>query len=159
MPSFSEIEASPWMSCECSGPILKSEMRKSLFVCPKCNKHHRIDCRERFNSFFGSNNYKILDIPIDKSFDDPLKWVDQKPYIEKLKAARKKTQQNCAVEFAVGKLENGIEVTVGAMSFSFLGGSVGIHEGNTLASENTFHRYYFSHSVLCFLFHMGFHFK
>ena len=132
MPAFSEIEASPWMSCECSGPILKSEMRKSLFVCPKCNKHHRIDCRERFNSFFGSNNYKILDIPIDKSFDDPLKWVDQKPYIEKLKAARKKTQQNCAVEFAVGKLENGIEVTVGAMSFSFLGASVGIHEGNTI---------------------------
>ena len=132
MPAFSEIEASPWMSCECSGPVLKSEMRKLLFVCSKCNKHHRIDCKERFNSFFGDGNYNILDISIDKSYDDPLNWVDKMPYIEKLKAARKKTGQNCAVQFAIGKLENGVEVTVGVMSFSFLGASVGIHEGNTI---------------------------
>lgn len=133
MPTFTEMEASPWMSCECSnGPILKSEMRKLLFVCPNCNKHHRINSNVRFESFFQKDDYKILDISIDKSFDDPLKWVDQQPYLEKLKAIRKKLKQNCAVQFATGKLENGIDVTVGAMSFSFLGASVGIHEGNTI---------------------------
>ena len=131
MPSMTQLDSSPWTTC-CEGPILKSDLKKNLWVCPKCNKHHRIDCKDRFDVFFGENNYKILDIPIDKSLDDPLQWVDQVPYIEKLKAARKKTGQNCAVQFAVGTLENGIEVTVGAMSFSFLGASVGIHEGETI---------------------------
>jgi hypothetical protein len=37
-----------------------------------------------------------------------------------------------AAVFIRSLFENGIEVTVGAMSFSFLGGSVGIHEGNTI---------------------------
>ena len=60
--------------------------------------------------------------------------IKQLLYAEKftIAGARKKLKQNCAVQFATGKLENGIEVTVGAMSFSFLGASVGIHEGNTI---------------------------
>jgi len=64
--------------------------------------------------------------------DDPLQWVSPKPYIQRLKEARKKTNSNCAVEFAVGKLTNGIEVTCGAISFAHLGGSIGLHEGNTI---------------------------
>ena len=82
--------------------------------------------------FFVEGKYEIINIPIDKSMDDPLKWVDQKSYIERLKEARKKTNSNCAVEFAVGKLINGIEVTCGAISFAHLGGSIGLHEGNTI---------------------------
>jgi len=132
MPSFSEMQASPWISTEC-GPVLKSELKKNLFKCPKCNKNQRIvNAKDRFDVFFGEGNYEIINIPIDKSMDDPLKWVDQKPYIQRLKEARKKTNSNCAVEFAVGKLINGIEVTCGAISFAHLGGSIGLHEGNTI---------------------------
>ena len=83
--------------------------------------------------FFGEGNYEIINIKIDKSLDDPLRWVDTNPYIERLKQARKKTNSNCAVEFAFGKLINGIEVTCGAISFAHLGGSIGLHEGNTIA--------------------------
>ena len=133
MPSFSEIQNSLWISTEC-GPILKSELKKKLFRCPKCKKDQRILlAKDRFDVFFGEGKYEIIDIPIDKSLDDPLDWVDQKPYIERLKEARKKTNSNCAVEFAIGKLINGIEVTCGAISFTHLGGSIGIHEGNTIA--------------------------
>jgi len=132
MPSFSEMQASPWISTEC-GPVLKSELKKNLFKCPKCNKNQRIvNAKDRFDVFFGEGNYEIINIPIDKSMDDPLKWVDQKPYIQRLKEARNKTNSNCAVEFAVGKLINGIEVTCGAISFAHLGGSIGLHEGNTI---------------------------
>ena len=38
-----------------------------------------------------SRGQKILKTPIPQ--DDPLKWVDSKPYKERLKAARKKTGQ------------------------------------------------------------------
>ena len=132
MPSFSEIQNSQWISTEC-GPILKSDLKKNLFRCPKCNKNQRILlAKDRFDVFFGEKKYEIIDIKIDKSLDDPLQWVDQKSYIERLKEARKKTNSNCAVEFAVGKLINGIEVTCGAISFAHLGGSIGLHEGNTI---------------------------
>ena len=103
MPSFSEIQNSQWISTEC-GPVLKSELKNNLFRCPKCNKAQRLNyAKDRFDIFFGEDKYEIINIPIDKSMDDPLKWVDQKTYIERLKEARKKTNSNCAVEFAVGK--------------------------------------------------------
>ena len=60
--------------------------KKNLFQCPKCNKSQRIvNARDRFDVFFGDKNYEIIDIPIDKSLDDPLNWKDTKSYIERLK--------------------------------------------------------------------------
>ena len=72
----------------CKGPILKTELEDNLFVCPNCNKHHRISPRQRFNIIFGKDNYEILKTPIPK--DDPLNWTDTKSYKDRLKAARKK---------------------------------------------------------------------
>ena len=123
-PTKSERESSAWTSC-CKGPILKTELEENLFVCPNCNKHHRINPIQRFNLIFGINNYEILKTPIPK--DDPLGWTDTKSYKERLKVARKKTSQDCAVIIAKGNL-NGIDVTVGATNFEFIGGSSGAAE-------------------------------
>ena len=120
-PTKSERESSAWTSC-CKGPILKSELQENLFVCPNCNKHHRISPNQRFDMIFGKNNYETLKTPIPK--DDPLSWVDTKSYKERLKDARKKTNQDCAVIIAKGSL-NGIQITVGATNFDFIGGSSG----------------------------------
>ena len=68
-PSKEEIENSEWTAC-CKGPILKKELEENMWVCPYCNKHHRINCRQRFDIFFGKNNYQILETPIPA--DDPL---------------------------------------------------------------------------------------
>ncbi len=127
-PSKQEIENSDWTSC-CKGPILKKDLEENLWVCSSCNKHHRISCKQRFDIFFGKNNYEILATPIPQ--EDPLNWVDTKSYKERLKAARKKTNQNCGVMIAKGKI-NGIEVTAGAINFDFIGGSVGAAEGEAI---------------------------
>ncbi len=123
-PTRSERETSAWTSC-CKGPILKTELEENLFVCPQCNKHHRISPKQRFDIIFGTNNYEILKTPIPK--DDPLEWTDTKSYKERLKDARKKTNQECAVVIAQGNL-NGIAITVGATNFDFIGGSSGAAE-------------------------------
>ncbi len=123
-PTKSERESSAWTSC-CKGPILKTELEENYFVCPNCNKHHRINPTQRFDIIFGKNNYEILKTPIPK--DDPLEWKDTKSYKDRLKEARKKTNQVCAVMIAKGNL-NGIDVTVGATNFEFIGGSSGAAE-------------------------------
>ena len=127
-PTKEEIENSDWTSC-CKGPILKKDLEENLWVCDACGKHHRITCRQRFDIFFGKNSYQILETP--NPAEDPLEWVDTKSYKDRLKLARKKTNQNCAVMIARGKI-NGIEVTAGAINFDFIGGSVGAAEGEAI---------------------------
>ena len=123
-PTKSERESSAWTSC-CKGPILKTELEENLYVCPNCNKHHRISPIQRFDIIFGKNNYEVLKTPIPQ--DDPLKWNDTKSYKDRLKDARKKTNQDCGVIIAKTNL-NGIEITVGASNFDFIGGSSGAAE-------------------------------
>ena len=127
-PTKEEIDNSDWTSC-CKGPILKKELEENFWVCDSCGKHHRISCRQRFDVFFGKNNYEILKTPIPK--DDPLKFEDSKKYTDRLKEARKKTNQECAVMIARGQI-NGINITTGAINFDFIGGSVASAEGEAI---------------------------
>ena len=127
-PSKQDIENSDWTSC-CTGPILKKDLEKNLWVCSACGKHHRINCRQRFDIIFGKGNYEVIETPIPE--DDPLNWVDTKSYRERLNQARTKTGQNSAVMIAVGKINN-IDVTVGAISFDFIGGSCGQSESEAI---------------------------
>ncbi len=127
-PSKKDIENSEWTSC-CKGPVLKKDLEDNLWTCNLCGKHHRISSRQRFDIFFGKNNYDILRTPIP--VDDPLDWKDSKTYKDRLITARKKTGQETAVLIAKGKI-NKIDVTVGAIDFNFIGGSVGAAEGEAI---------------------------
>ena len=128
-PSKEDIENSDWTNC-CTGPILKKDLEENLFVCKACGKHHRMSCIQRFDTFFGKDNYEIIKTP--KPFDeDPLTWSDTKPYKDRLKEARNKTNQDCAIMIAKGNV-NDIDVTVASSNFSFLGGSISLAESEAL---------------------------
>jgi len=120
-----DIANSDWTSC-CKGPILKKDLEENLWVCPDCNKHHRIKPKQRFDILFGKNNYEIFKTPIPK--DDPLNWKDSKPYKDRLKAARKKTGLDCSMVVASGSINN-IKITAIASDFDFMGASIGAAEG------------------------------
>ena len=123
--SKDEIAKSDWTSC-CKGPILKKDLEKNLWVCPDCNKHHRIRPNQRFDILFGKNNYEIFKTPVPQ--DDPLEWTDSKSYKDRLKSARKKTGLNCGMIVACGNINN-IKVTAVASDFDFLGASMASAEG------------------------------
>ena len=124
-PTKADLENSDWTSC-CKGPILKKDLEENLWVCPSCNKHHRITPHQRFNIIFGQNNYEVLKTPIP--LDDPLNWNDSKPYKERLKAARKKTGMNCGMMVIKSNIKN-VSLTAIASDFDFIGGSIGAAEG------------------------------
>ena len=122
----SKTEDNLWTTCECKNLIYKEDLQSNFKCCPKCGAHHKLSCKERFETFFDNKEYEIIKTPLPK--DDPLKFKDNKRYEDRLKSARKITQQDDAVSIAKGKVE-GNEVIVGAQDFRFIGGSFGAASG------------------------------
>ena len=89
---------SQWTKCSCQEIIYKEDLQKNLHVCPKCEMHHKVSCRDRFNITFDEKIYTILSTP--QPPDDPLKFVDQRKYTERLQEARKLTNQDDAIMIA-----------------------------------------------------------
>src|SRR3977135_1479639 len=119
-----------WVKCdECRQIIWKKDLEENLNVCPKCDKHFRIDARTRMAPLLGDDRYEIFDSNLVST--DPLKFVDLKAYSSRLKQAKKDTGLKDAIINAHGKL-NGRPVIVSAMEYSFIGGSMGAVVGEAI---------------------------
>ena len=122
----SKVEENLWTTCGCKNLIYKEDMQSNLKVCPKCGEHHKLTCKERFETFYDNKEFEIIEFPLPK--DDPLNFVDKKKYTDRLEAARKLTGQDDAVLISKGKVNN-VDVVVGAQDFRFIGGSFGAASG------------------------------
>jgi acetyl-CoA carboxylase carboxyl transferase subunit beta len=119
-----------WRKCEGCGQLLfKKDLEDNLQVCPKCGHHHRLDAHSRIAALL-EPGYELVDKDLVST--DPLEFVDLKPYRERLEKARRETGLNDAVVNAVGKL-GPHPVTLSAMEFAFIGGSMGCVVGETIA--------------------------
>ena len=119
-----------WVKCEnCRQIIWKKDLEENMNVCPKCDKHFRIDARTRLAQLLDDNQYETFDGDIAST--DPLKFVDLKPYSSRLKQAQEDTGLNDAVINAHGKLL-GRPVVVSAMEYAFIGGSMGAVVGEAI---------------------------
>jgi len=120
-----------WVKCDnCRQIIWKKDLDENMNICPKCDKHFRIDARTRLAQLLDDNQYEVDDVNIAST--DPLKFVDLKPYAARLKAAKAETGLKDAVLNARGKL-NGRPVIVSSMEYSFIGGSMGAVVGEAIA--------------------------
>ena len=122
----SKTDENLWTTCGCKNLIYKEDMEDNQNVCPKCGAHHKLTCRERFETFFDNKEFELIETPLPK--EDPLHFEDKKKYTDRLKAARKLTGQNDAILIAKGKVQN-IDMVVGAQDFRFIGGSFGAASG------------------------------
>jgi acetyl-CoA carboxylase carboxyl transferase subunit beta len=119
-----------WVKCDsCRQIIWKKDLEENLSVCPKCDRHFRIDARVRLAQLLDDNQYEVDDA--DLSSTDPLQFVDLKPYASRLKRAQEDTGLKDAVINARGKL-HGRPVIVSSMEYSFIGGSMGAVVGEAI---------------------------
>ena len=119
-----------WVKCEnCRQIILKKDLEDNMNVCPKCEKHFRIDARTRLSLLLDDNQYEIFDAEIAST--DPLKFVDLKPYSSRLRQAQHDTGLKDAVINARGKLQ-GRPVIASVMEYAFIGGSMGAVVGEAI---------------------------
>src|SRR5580704_13433225 len=111
-----------WLKCEsCSQIIWKKALDENFQCCPQCNYHFRLDARARL-ALLLDGDYKEFDHGLAST--DPLKFVDSRPYADKLKAAQTATHLSDAVVAASGTLD-GRAVQICSMESRFIGGSMG----------------------------------
>jgi acetyl-CoA carboxylase carboxyl transferase subunit beta len=119
-----------WVKCEsCRQIIWKKDLEENLNVCPKCEKHFRIDARTRLALLLDENQYETFDGNLSST--DPLKFVDLKPYSSRLRQAQHDTGLKDAVINARGKLL-GRPVVASVMEYAFIGGSMGAVVGEMI---------------------------
>jgi len=119
-----------WVKCEnCRQIIWKKDLEENLNVCPKCEKHFRIDARTRLALLLDENQYETLDGNLSST--DPLKFVDLKSYSARLRQAQHDTGLKDAVINAQGKLL-GRPVVASVMEYAFIGGSMGAVVGEMI---------------------------
>jgi acetyl-CoA carboxylase carboxyl transferase subunit beta len=118
------------VKCEsCRQIIWKKDLEENLSVCPKCEKHFRIDARTRLALLLDENQYETSDGNLTST--DPLKFVDLKAYSTRLRQAQHDTGLNDAVINAQGKLM-GKPVVASVMEYAFIGGSMGAVVGEMI---------------------------
>jgi len=119
-----------WVKCDnCRQIIWKKDLEENFNVCPKCDKHFRIDARTRLALLLDDGKYEVFDGNIAST--DPLKFVDLKAYSSRLKHAKAETGLKDAIINARGKL-NGRTVIVSSMEYAFIGGSMGSVVGEAI---------------------------
>lgn len=120
-----------WSKCpECGFICTVTELRESLFVCPKCNYHHRIGSSEYFEILFDNNQYDILFENIRSK--DFLHFTDLKSYDKRLKETWAKTDITDSIRITSGKVKNH-DLVIGCMDFEFIGGSLGSVMGERIS--------------------------
>jgi acetyl-CoA carboxylase carboxyl transferase subunit beta len=112
-----------WLKCDgCRQIIWRKALDETLQVCPKCDFHFKIDAATRLGTLFDGSRWQEFDRTLAST--DPLEFVDQRSYKERLASMKKATSLDDAVISAVGLL-NGRRVHVCALELKFIGGSMG----------------------------------
>ncbi|MDU5695840.1 MAG: acetyl-CoA carboxylase, carboxyltransferase subunit beta [Haemophilus parainfluenzae] len=102
-----------WTKCtSCEQVLYGEEVKRNLYVCPKCGHHMRIDARERLLALLDEGSSQELSADLEPK--DILKFKDLKKYKDRITAAQKETGEKDAL----------ITMTA-ASNFSFMGGSMG----------------------------------
>ena len=80
--SLKAIFTEPTIECpECHALVTRTAMSFNAYVCPQCDEHLRMKARERLTWFFDQVQNELGQ---EFSAKDPLKFVDSKPYPERM---------------------------------------------------------------------------
>jgi len=125
----SRVPEGLWVKCPgCGRAIYNKELAASLQVCPKCAHHFRMTAVDRLKMLFDAGQYTEHDAGLRST--DPLHFTDPKPYRDRLTAAMRSGAKD-AIVIGTGTLD-GMPAVIGAMEYSFIGGSMGVVVGEKI---------------------------
>ena len=116
-----------WIKDPISGDLIyRSELEASHWVTPS-GFHMRIGPEPRFRQLFDDSAWQKITLP--KVAADPLKFKDDKKYVDRLKAARNKVHREDTMEAGYGRV-GGLPTVILVQDFEFMGGSLGMAAGD-----------------------------
>ncbi len=125
-----EMPENLWIKCPETGEmVFHKDLEENQWVIPASGHHMRIAAKDRLRFFFDDGRYELLENP--KVAVDPLKFRDEKRYVDRLRDARTKTAMEDAILNATGSID-GLEVMVTVQDFAFMGGSLGLAAGEAI---------------------------
>jgi acetyl-CoA carboxylase carboxyl transferase beta subunit len=98
--------------------------------CPSCGHHFRLTSADRLEQLLDPGTFEEHDPGLLSQ--DPLGFVDQKPYPDRLAAAKLATGLADAAVWGYGRIEDQ-RVAILVMDFGFMGGSMGAVVGEKVA--------------------------
>jgi acetyl-CoA carboxylase carboxyl transferase subunit beta len=105
--------------------IYRPDLEAAWWVTPS-GRHMRIGPKLRFAYTFDDGKFEALRTP--PVVEDPLRFVDDRPYVERLKTARKATGEPDAMAIGFGRIK-GVPTVALVQDFAFMGGSLGMAAG------------------------------
>jgi acetyl-CoA carboxylase carboxyl transferase subunit beta len=125
-PRASDTPDDLWVKCPDTGELIyRPDLEAALWVTPS-GFHMRIGPEQRFRYTFDEGQVERIAAPTAP--DDPLGFVDQKPYPDRLAAARKATGEKDAIAIGYGRIRD-VPAVMLVQDFAFLGGSLGMSAG------------------------------
>src|ERR1700726_3436978 len=125
-----EAPGNLWIKCPETGQLVfYKDVEANQYVIPGSNYHMHMSAAARLKSMFDNETW--FDIALPEVALDPLKFRDERRYIDRLKDARSKTGLNDAIKLGYGKLD-GLGVVVGVQDLDFMGGSLGMAAGEAV---------------------------
>src|SRR5262245_33577748 len=119
-----------WIKCPETGQLVFfKDVETNSFVIPSSNYHMRMGAVARLKSIFDDGGWE--DIAVPEVAADPLRFRDERRYVDRLRDARAKTDLADAIKLGYGRLE-GQPVVVGVQDFDFMGGSLGMAAGEAV---------------------------
>ena len=125
-----ELPDGLWLKTPKGKVIHVKILQENLYVVPDDGYHFPIGSKEYFAILFDGGQYTELNATLQSS--DPLTFIDNKTYVERIQQAQEKTTLVDAVRTAYGTI-NAIPLAIACMDFSFIGGSMGSVVGEKIA--------------------------
>jgi acetyl-CoA carboxylase carboxyl transferase subunit beta len=125
-----------WTKCPSCGEMLfNKQLDKVARVCPSCGHHFRLSAEARLGLLIDGGTFVERDAGLQS--EDPLGFVDQKAYPDRVAAAQLATGMRDAAVWGTGSID-GRTVAICVMDFGFMGGSMGavVGEKVTRAAEH-----------------------
>ena len=115
-----------WIKDPLSGELIyRTELEAAGWVTPS-GFHMRIGPEPRFKMMFDESAWQK--IPLPQVAADPLKFKDDKKYVDRLKSARGKVGRDDCMAAGYGRI-GGAHAVVLVQDFEFMGGSLGMAAG------------------------------
>ena len=135
LPTFrgrrDEHPADLWTKCpSCEEMLFNKQLDKAMRICPTCGHHFRLPAAMRIEQLVDEGSWVERDAGLVSR--DPLGFVDQKAYPDRIAAAQLATGLRDAAVWGTARID-GQAVALVVMDFGFMGGSMGAVVGEKVA--------------------------